>query len=139
MRAPSLALPRQWNGVWLDALAFGGGLAMAWFADWNTTDLVWSLWLSSFVVGYALIGWSLTATLREFGRNVVRDENRGVAWIGIGIALSFFASGAFRATGPYRPKRRSQAKRYCCARPASGPKWVRPKCAIWAGFQPWSP
>lgn len=26
---------------------------------WNTTDLVWSLWLSSLVVGYAMIVWAI--------------------------------------------------------------------------------
>lgn len=49
----------RWVQAWPDALAFGGGLAVAWFAGWETTDLVWSLWLSSLVVGYAMIVWSI--------------------------------------------------------------------------------
>lgn len=49
----------RWTQAWPDALAFGGGLAVAWFADWETTDLVWSLWLSSLVIGYAMIAWSI--------------------------------------------------------------------------------
>jgi hypothetical protein len=44
----------RWAQAWPAALAFAGGLAVAWFADWETTDLVWSLWLSSLVVGYSI-------------------------------------------------------------------------------------
>ncbi len=39
----------------------------------------------------------------------------------------------------YFPWRRSQAKRYCWARPARGPKCVRPKCATCAGLHPERP
>jgi hypothetical protein len=81
------ALPNRWAGAWIDALAFVGGLATAWFADWKTADLVWSLWLSSLVVGYAMIVWNLTTTLREFGGNVVKDVNRGFAWVGGALLL----------------------------------------------------
>jgi len=48
-----------WLAAWPDALAFAAGLAVAWFAGWNTTDLVWSLWLASLVVGYAMIVWMI--------------------------------------------------------------------------------
>ena len=48
-----------WLTAWPDALAFAAGLAVAWFAGWNTTDLVWSLWLASLVVGYAMIVWMI--------------------------------------------------------------------------------
>lgn len=44
-----------WSVAWPDALAFAGGLALAWFFNWKATDLVWSLWLASLVVGYAMI------------------------------------------------------------------------------------
>ena len=59
MNAHSHDQPRKWIRAWPDALAFAGGLAVAWFADWQTTELVWSLWLSSLVVGYATIVWSI--------------------------------------------------------------------------------
>ncbi len=49
----------RWTAAWPDALAFAGGLALAWFAGWSTRDLVWSLWLSSLAVGYAMIVWSI--------------------------------------------------------------------------------
>jgi hypothetical protein len=38
-----------------DLAAFGGGLLVARALGWNTTDLVWSLWLSSLVLGYLTI------------------------------------------------------------------------------------
>jgi hypothetical protein len=50
---------RRWVGAWPDALAFVAGLALAWFNRWETRDLVWSLWLSSLLVGYAMIVWSI--------------------------------------------------------------------------------
>lgn len=53
-----------------DIFAFILGISIAWFLEWETADLVWSLWLSSLVVGYltiistiasgAIIGWSLS-------------------------------------------------------------------------------
>lgn len=32
-------------------LAFGIGLALAWYHEWRAVDLIWSLWLSSLVTG----------------------------------------------------------------------------------------
>ena len=57
-----------WAQAWPDALAFAGGLAVAWFADWETTDLVWSLWLSSLVVGYTMILWTIFSPALLIGR-----------------------------------------------------------------------
>jgi hypothetical protein len=51
------AVPRprsQWREAWPDALAFLAVLGLAWHFRWETVDLVWSLWLSSLLVGYAL-------------------------------------------------------------------------------------
>ena len=49
----------RWAGAWPDALAFVAGLGLAWYFQWETRDLVWSLWLSSLVLGYAMIGWGI--------------------------------------------------------------------------------
>ena len=49
----------RWVKAWPDALAFVAGLALAWFNEWQTMDLVWSLWLSSLLVGYAMIVWDI--------------------------------------------------------------------------------
>jgi hypothetical protein len=41
------------------------GLAVVWVRGWSTTDLIWSLWLSSLVVGYALIVWAVVQPALE--------------------------------------------------------------------------
>ena len=56
---PTSPPPARWVQAWPDALAFVAGLALAWFGDWQTKDLVWSLWLSSLLVGYAMIVWDI--------------------------------------------------------------------------------
>ena len=56
--APPVAQPRAaWLSAWPDALAFAVGLGVSWRSGWSSGDLVWSLWLSSLVVGYATIVW----------------------------------------------------------------------------------
>jgi hypothetical protein len=42
---------------------FGLTVAMAVVSKWSTTDLVWSLWISSLTVGYSLILTSIVGTL----------------------------------------------------------------------------
>ncbi|MSU24716.1 MAG: hypothetical protein EXS32_12955 [Opitutus sp.] len=54
--APAVATNR-WAGAWPDAVAFALGLVVAGWLGWNTTDLVWSLWLASLTVGFAMIIW----------------------------------------------------------------------------------
>ena len=49
-----------------DLIAFALGLGVAWAMAWTTTDLVWSLWLSSLVVGYSMIVWSVAEPTLEF-------------------------------------------------------------------------
>jgi hypothetical protein len=56
---PASPPANRWVKAWPDALAFVAGLALAWFNDWQTKDLVWSLWLSSLLVGYAMILWDI--------------------------------------------------------------------------------
>jgi hypothetical protein len=58
----------NWTSAWPDALAFLVGLAVAWWAGWNAGDLVWSLWLSSLVVGYSVIVWTIAQPAFELGR-----------------------------------------------------------------------
>jgi hypothetical protein len=57
--ASSPPAPPSWLSAWPDALAFGGGLGLAWWCKWHVRDLVWSLWLSSLLVGYAMIVWKI--------------------------------------------------------------------------------
>ncbi|HYP17856.1 MAG TPA: DUF6498-containing protein, partial [Opitutus sp.] len=70
------------------------------FGRWQTADLVWSLWLSSLLVGYALIVWTLSTTVREFAVNAMRDRTPnlaagkgaagGVLVLGFLFGLAFF-------------------------------------------------
>lgn len=64
----------RWADAWPDALAFAGGLVVAWWAGWSTPDLVWSLWLASLVVGYAMIVWSIFGPTAIFGRAVAGTD-----------------------------------------------------------------
>jgi hypothetical protein len=51
--------PARWSSAWYDLLAFALGLGLAWQFRWQTSDLVWSLWLASLTVGYAMILWTI--------------------------------------------------------------------------------
>ena len=64
----------SWTSSWPDAVAFAIGLAVAWWTRWSAGDLVWSLWLSSFVVGYATIIWMIVQPAGEFCRVAWRDR-----------------------------------------------------------------
>jgi hypothetical protein len=63
---------QRWTSAWPDLIAFALGLGVAWASGWTTTDLVWSLWLSSLVVGYAMIVWSVVQPAIEVGMLVWR-------------------------------------------------------------------
>ncbi len=76
---------RAWESAWLDALACAIGLALAWWLDWTTTDLVWSLWLSSLAVGYAMIVWTVTGPLREIVGGLAADRSPRGGWQWLGV------------------------------------------------------
>ncbi len=54
MPAARLSLPSL-QTLLPDVAAFAAGLGVAWALGWTTTDLVWSLWLSSLTLGYLSI------------------------------------------------------------------------------------
>lgn len=64
----------DWTSAWPDAVAFAAGLAAAAWYKWTTTDLVWSLWLSSLVVGYATIVWTILRPAVDIARGAWRDR-----------------------------------------------------------------
>ncbi len=92
----------SWASSWPDAIAFVIGLAVAWWAHWSAGDLVWSLWLSSFVVGYATIVWMIVQPASEFAelawreRAMLRGNPRALAafvlilLVGVAFFLGFF-------------------------------------------------
>jgi len=49
--------------IGIHLVLFGLTAAMALVSNWSTTDLVWSLWISSLTVGYSLILTSIVGTL----------------------------------------------------------------------------
>ncbi|MHC4393219.1 MAG: DUF6498-containing protein [Planctomycetota bacterium] len=58
----------------VDVALFGGTLVAAWVLDWQTRDLVWSLWLSSLLVGYAFIVISIVRAFILTPDTVNTDE-----------------------------------------------------------------
>lgn len=89
--------PNRWINAWPDALAFAVGLGLAWYFQWETRDLVWSLWLSSAVIGYAMIVWSIFGPAVSVATEAWRErENlRGTrpSW---GVGLDAGVSGIRR-------------------------------------------
>jgi hypothetical protein len=73
-----LETPRTAGKNWLsalpDALAFVLGLAVARWAGWNTGDLIWTLWLSSLVVGYSTIVWIIGQPALALAMVVLRSR-----------------------------------------------------------------
>lgn len=92
---------RRWDGVGYDLAAFAIGLSLAYWFHWETTDLVWSLWLSSLVVGYTLILWILSGPLRELCQGIAADRSDtaglvakvatvGLFFLGTLLGVAFF-------------------------------------------------
>jgi hypothetical protein len=90
--ADSTPTPGRWAGTGLDAVAFALGLALAWWQAWTTADLVWSLWLSSLVIGYAMIVWRVSEPLRGAVAGMATD--RGDVSTGAKVTvLAVYAAG----------------------------------------------
>jgi hypothetical protein len=78
----------RWSDAWPDLLAFAAGLALAWTSGWNTTDLVWSLWLSSLAVGYVtIVAGALAPAVLQFREGATA---RGFAAAISGLVLIAF-------------------------------------------------
>ena len=101
-QTPTETNTERWASSWPDAIAFAAGLAVAWWARWSAGDLIWSLWLSSFVVGYSTIVWMIVQPASEFvevawrDRAMLRGNPRAVAafililLVGVAFFLGFF-------------------------------------------------
>src|SRR5882724_4728980 len=91
----------QWPGlgkILPDVLAFALGLGVAWKLGWKTTDLVWSLWLGSLVLGYLTILSTIAAGV-YVGANVITHaefpQGHRVTAILIGLVVAVFFLGFF--------------------------------------------
>ncbi len=51
--------------VWPNAIAYMLGLGCAWYFNWETADLIWSLWFCSLLIGYATILSAIGGGLRK--------------------------------------------------------------------------
>jgi len=92
------AAPADWRSAWLDALALAGGLALAWWLHWQVRDLVWSLWLSSLLVGYALIVWRIFGPVLAIWRGAAAENASGgarAAGVGLYVAGGLFLLAFF--------------------------------------------
>jgi hypothetical protein len=85
----STATPASWLSAWPDALALAGGLALAWCLKWQVRDLVWGLWLSSLLVGYAMIVWKIFGPMLVIERGIATDGASPLARTALGGAVLF--------------------------------------------------
>lgn len=99
--ATSDRLDDRWRSAWPDALGFATVLLLAWWLRASATDLVWSLWLSSLVVGYSIILWTILRpaltialaawTERATFEHAVASDPRGALLVaGIGLTAEVF-------------------------------------------------
>jgi hypothetical protein len=97
MSPSRIALP-AFKMIGLDLAAFAVGFGAAWMLGWHTTDLVWSLWLSSLTLGYLTILSSIAKGLFLGSAVVFSDrfpaQSRGKAIL-IGLAIALFVLGFF--------------------------------------------
>ena len=81
-----------------DLLAFSLGLGVAYYMEWETADLVWSLWLCSLVLGYttilSAIGGAAYAGLYMTRRVEALERHRNVVIFG-GVGIGLFFLGFF--------------------------------------------
>jgi len=81
-----------------DIVAFGIGLGIAYLLKWETTDLVWSLWLCSLVLGYltllSTIGGGAYIGICAVRHKDFKKEHRKKAIL-IGTAVGLFFLGFF--------------------------------------------
>jgi hypothetical protein len=86
------------SGVLPNLLAFVFGLGLAYFQRWEVTDLVWSLWLGSLVIGYLTI-FSALGAVAYLGLHAVKqkefDQTKRIPIIVAGAGIGFFILGFF--------------------------------------------
>jgi hypothetical protein len=81
-----------------DIFAFGLGLGLAWFLNWETRDLVWSLWLCSLALGYLTLftaigggAWIGFSAVQQEGVSA-GDRLKAIA---VGLPVVLFLVGFF--------------------------------------------
>jgi hypothetical protein len=74
-----------------DVIAFGIGLGTAYYLKWETSDLVWSLWLCSLTLGYTTLLSTLTGHAIVGLPFIWRDNKRGERALPI-LGFALFSS-----------------------------------------------
>ena len=75
-----MKLPSRWKGnSWIqrysiELFLFSFSLATAYFMGWNNTDLIWSFWITSLVVGYLTVFRTTVAPLSLLAKLIVSPE-----------------------------------------------------------------
>ena len=76
-------MPQPRPSFWPELLAFALGLAAAALTGWDTAGLVWSLWLSSLVLGYLTIVLTIGRMMRsgtsKLAKEIPSEKARAVA------------------------------------------------------------
>lgn len=83
------------EGIWLDVVSFIGCLCLAYFLKWKTTDLVWSLWLGSLVIGYLTILSTIGAGVGSAHLMAQKEPGSKVMIMAGGIGGSLFLLAFF--------------------------------------------
>lgn len=82
--------PSRWTTAAPDLLALVYSLVLAWLLKWEVRDLVWSLWLSSLLVGYATILLTIFGPILTSLRKDTHEVSAPVALGGGLFMLLFF-------------------------------------------------
>jgi len=94
---------KGWRSALPDLIGCVIALLMAWWLNWRTADLIWSLWLASLVIGYSYIVWQLFGTSimvlfrhgDELGQAVAESPGRASAGLGLILIGKLFLLAFF--------------------------------------------
>jgi hypothetical protein len=87
---PALSPASRWSAALPDLLALGYSLVLAWLLKWEVKDLVWGLWLSSFVVGYLTILLTIFGPIIHLAKSGAGLKATGLVGLGGLFMLAFF-------------------------------------------------
>lgn len=76
MKLPSSWKENSWmKKYFIELFLFFSAIAAAYFMGWNNTDLIWSFWITSLVVGYVSIFRTSAAPFSLFNKNKLSLED----------------------------------------------------------------
>lgn len=84
----SLRRPRIGLDTVIEASTYVGTLALAYFSGWSTNDMIWSLWLSSLLIGFLIV---VVSSVRRIFRPDATPLERAFSLVGGLGAIAFFS------------------------------------------------